>query len=481
MKRIFTSLAAIAVASCGNIEDRRPGALSLYGTEVSSSRPSATTAPTAARARSASVKSIDLPPPTYTPVPSALQYYERPSAIKVLDEKKVEAEEVVVWETAAEPTFKTVKVAKGETLYSISRRHNAKVHEVAQANNLQPPFTLSTGQTLKIPEGTEETPKQATYFMPKFTTGTAFLEEPAKKDVVVAKGDTMFSIARAHNVPVKDLIEANPDVPPPYTLSIGQTLNLPAAAFYVVRKGDTLYSISRQFGLNLKSLAEINNIKEPFILSENQRIRLSAATIAPASAPKRTPTRNVIEVKNDRATVVAAPAPRATTPPRRPERPSDAKPDDRPAPTLAAQQTATPAAEPAFERPAPMTSDKFLWPVKGRVISNFGAKSGTNRNDGINIAAPLGTKVRAAENGVVVYAGNELKGLGNLVIIRHDKGFMSVYAHNDKLLVKKNQRVVRGEHIAEVGRTGRVSTPQLHFEIRERTRSIDPMTVLGKD
>jgi murein DD-endopeptidase MepM/ murein hydrolase activator NlpD len=114
------------------------------------------------------------------------------------------------------------------------------------------------------------------------------------------------------------------------------------------------------------------------------------------------------------------------------------------------------------------------------VISDFGPKSGGMRNDGINISASLGANVAAAENGVVAYAGNELKGLGNLLIIRHDKDYMSVYAHARDLKVKKGDRVSRGQVIAAVGKTGRVSSPQLHFEIRQKTKAIDPASVLER-
>ena len=117
-------------------------------------------------------------------------------------------------------------------------------------------------------------------------------------------------------------------------------------------------------------------------------------------------------------------------------------------------------------KPEPLTSKKFMWPLEGKVISEFGLKNNGKRNDGINISAPIGTKISAVENGIVAYAGNELKGLGNLLIIKHDKDYMTIYAHNDELKVKKGERVKRGDVIATVGKTGRVSSPQLHFEIR---------------
>jgi murein DD-endopeptidase MepM/ murein hydrolase activator NlpD len=116
----------------------------------------------------------------------------------------------------------------------------------------------------------------------------------------------------------------------------------------------------------------------------------------------------------------------------------------------------------------------FRWPARGRVIAGFG----TGGNDGINIAVPEGTPVRAAESGIVAYAGSELKGYGNLILIKHDNNFVSAYAHNSELLVKRGDQIRRGQVIANSGRTGNVNAPQLHFEIRKGSDPIDPMPYL---
>jgi murein DD-endopeptidase MepM/ murein hydrolase activator NlpD len=121
----------------------------------------------------------------------------------------------------------------------------------------------------------------------------------------------------------------------------------------------------------------------------------------------------------------------------------------------------------------------FRWPVKGRIISAFGAKTNGAQNDGINLAVPEGTPVKAAEDGVVAYAGNELKGYGNLVLIRHADGFVSAYANASELLVKRGDSVKRGQTIAHAGQTGNVTSPQLHFEIRKGSTPVDPTKYLG--
>jgi murein DD-endopeptidase MepM/ murein hydrolase activator NlpD len=124
------------------------------------------------------------------------------------------------------------------------------------------------------------------------------------------------------------------------------------------------------------------------------------------------------------------------------------------------------------------TEQRFLWPVVGRVISPFGDNPNGGRNDGINISVARGTPVRAAESGEVSYVGNELKGYGNLILIRHDSGFVTAYAHADSVQVKRGERVERGQVIGSVGDTGDVTQPQLHFELRHGTRPVDPTPYL---
>ena len=121
----------------------------------------------------------------------------------------------------------------------------------------------------------------------------------------------------------------------------------------------------------------------------------------------------------------------------------------------------------------------FRWPARGRVIAGFGPKSGGGQNDGINLAVPEGTPIKAADDGVVAYAGNELKGYGNLVLIRHANGFVSAYAHASELLVKRGDTIKRGQVIAHAGQTGNVTSPQLHFEIRKGSTPVDPTKYLS--
>jgi murein DD-endopeptidase MepM/ murein hydrolase activator NlpD len=140
------------------------------------------------------------------------------------------------------------------------------------------------------------------------------------------------------------------------------------------------------------------------------------------------------------------------------------------------------APETAKAEPAPAAlphGAHFSWPLNGRVLTSYGAATGGGHNDGVNIAAPRGTPIAAIEGGTVAYAGNELRGYGNLVLIKHSDGWISAYAHCDELLVKKGDQVDRGKAIAKVGATGNVSEPQLHFELRRGKQPVDPRQFLA--
>lgn len=254
--------------------------------------------------------------------------------------------------------------------------------------------------------------------------------------VRVGKGDTVYALSRRHRVAVRAIIDAN-GLKPPYHLRIGQRIVLPRDRVHVVRPGETLYSLSRAYETDAYTLASANGLRSPYVIREGQRLRIPWRRVAPASA-----------------TGPAAPRP-----------------------TAAATRRPAPKAVP---RPPRTSGDGFVWPVRGRVLSSFGAKSRGLHNDGINIAAPRGAPVRAAENGVVAYAGNELRGFGNLLLIRHAGGWVTAYAHNDALLVERGDTVRRGQVIARVGSTGGVSTPQLHFELRKGKRAVDPRRYLKK-
>lgn len=259
--------------------------------------------------------------------------------------------------------------------------------------------------------------------------------------VTVSKGDTLYSISRRYNVPIKEMINAN-RLSPPYTLYVGQKLRLPTKQYHTVKRGESLYSISRIYNVDITTLSKVNHLQTPYSLSVGQRLLLPASVSSQATSNVSTPT-----PKSGTASSVKIAATRNLP-----------------------QEMYTP---PAKNRKA-----KFAWPVNGTVISGFGNLGSGRKNDGINIKASLGTAVKAADSGIIAYAGSELKGFGNLILIKHTDGWITAYAHNDKLLVRKGQKVVRGEKIATVGSTGSVTTPQLHFEVRAGKKAVNPRTYL---
>jgi len=279
--------------------------------------------------------------------------------------------------------------------------------------------------------------------------------------VRVSRGDTLYSISRANNIDVKDLIAAN-NLQPPYQLSVGQQIRLPGSSgqstvataspvqtvspqqdgSHKVAGGETLYSLGRTYNISPMSIAKANNLNAPYSLKGGQVVRIPSGGQVGTSPV----------LAND-TTGQSSGAPTTNT-------------------TTSAKSSAIPAPLP---EPGMRTSSTFRWPLKGRVISAYGPKTNGSRNDGINIAVPEGTSVRAAENGVVAYSGNELKGYGNLILIRHEGGWVTAYAHNKTLHVKRGDKVTRGSVIAKAGSSGSVSSPQLHFEIRKGAEAVNPM------
>jgi len=233
-----------------------------------------------------------------------------------------------------------------------------------------------------------------------------------------------------------------------------------------VQAGDTPSSIAAKTGVSVKALIARNDLKPPR-LKVGEVLYLpkggKPAAAAVAAAPKKSVAPAVQVVK--------------TTPIAPPDKPqSQAKPQAASAADedVVGGQNPQVASNQQLPAPEPMSGNSFRWPVQGRIISEFGTKPDGGHNDGINVAVPAGTSVKAAENGVVAYAGDELKGYGNLVLIRHSNNWVSAYAHNEEILVKRGDQVRRGQVIAKAGRTGQVNQPQLHFELRKGSRPVDP-------
>ncbi|MDA1100764.1 MAG: M23 family metallopeptidase [Proteobacteria bacterium] len=277
-------------------------------------------------------------------------------------------------------------------------------------------------------------------------TASKFL---AAGDYTVAADETLYAIARRSGVALRDLIAAN-GLAPPYRLRRGRQLRIPDVRYHQVAAGETLYSISRRYQVSPYVLARNNQVPSPYTIHPDQRLRLPASD-SPTGAQRGTDSETTLNISPETKSA-AVPAPR-----RKPE-----------------------VRRPVTTRPPARADGRFAWPVKGQVISRFGVKPNGLHNDGINIAVKKGTVVRAADNGVVVYAGNELRGFGNLLLLRHRDGWLTAYGHNQAIEVKVGDVVRRGQKIARSGNTGNITRPQLHFEIRQGREAVDPAQHLSK-
>ena len=302
--------------------------------------------------------------------------------------------------------------------------------------------------------------------------------------IKVQSGDTLSSLSQRYGVSIDSIQTANnlSDA----RLRVGQTLVMPGAKVaaaptpasaepaprmatalttvrpgettYTVRSGDTPHSIAEKLGTNEKSILVRNDVRAD-ALQIGQKLIIPAPGAAPSVAQASDADPGVRKVKT---MTIRAPGSDDTT---------QSTSKTLPVPAATQQQVASTAQLP---NPDPMAGGSFRWPVKGRVISGFGTKPDGGHNDGINISVPQGTPVKAAENGVVAYAGSELKGYGNLVLVRHANNWVSAYANNEAILVKRGDKVDRGQVIAKAGTTGSVSQPQVHFELRKGSRPVDP-------
>jgi murein DD-endopeptidase MepM/ murein hydrolase activator NlpD len=292
--------------------------------------------------------------------------------------------------------------------------------------------------------------------------------------VTVVSGDTVETISRRYGVPPPAILAAN-NLPVGTRLMPGQQIvipvyrtgNQPVAAkpapvpapavtqkhslTHKVAHGETIYSLARRYKKKPGEIARANGIDLNAKLRVGQTLTIPGAAVAAKPAP--------------------APAPRAAAPvqPKRAEAPAP----QQPAPETVAK------VQPAEMEPKPAAGPlQFRWPVQGRIISAFGPKPNGQHNDGFNIEVPENSPIKAAEDGIVAYAGNELKGYGNLVLIRHADGWITAYAHASTILVRRGEQVKRGQIIARVGQTGGVLKPQLHFEIRKGQQPMDPQQIL---
>jgi murein DD-endopeptidase MepM/ murein hydrolase activator NlpD len=309
----------------------------------------------------------------------------------------------------------TIIVGTSDTLEVLARRYNVSTAEILRANGYKGPRALSPGQQLIIPR-------------PTATAAVAPAPVPA-----VAP-------------PASKPVAAGPA----------------AASVHIVNKGDTLHSIAHRNHIPVAELAKANKLGQSAKLSLGMKLTVpgaktaaAAPAVAPAPAAPAAPASKTVATAQPQSARLVQPTANVEQ---------------------AAAAPETPAIKPSEATGALPT---FRWPVRGKVITSYGSKTNGKANDGINVAVPEGTPVKAAEDGVVAYSGNELKGYGNLVLVRHSNGYVTAYAHASELLVKRGDTIKRGQVIAKSGQSGEVGSPQLHFEIRKGSSPVDPLQFLN--
>ena len=372
-----------------------------------------------------------------------------------------------------------VTVGGDESGHTMARRYGVPLKAILVANNMSDPNGIRPGQRVVIP----------TYIY-----SSANPAQSADKDL--PQGRDAFKLLQGAPVPKGKPGYSRARV----AVTQGSTSRDLSDGHYTVRPGDSVAAIAQKFNISPSGLRSVNDLDADDLLWIGQKLRIPSASGGTQVASLQASDAPVVSDQNSGSpalTAVPSPKPLANAARQRlqnREAQSGARGDANkagrqaeearePAPSriVTASRNDTSAKQEAAPRSETAKSpDMFAWPAKGPVISRFGRKANGERNDGINISVPRGAPVHAAEKGVVIYSGNELKGYGNLVLVRHAEGWVSAYAHNGKLSVERGDAVRKGQVIATAGDTGSVSEPQVHFELRRNSKPVDPMPLLAR-
>jgi murein DD-endopeptidase MepM/ murein hydrolase activator NlpD len=358
-----------------------------------------------------------------------------------------------------------ITLGPGETIYNLSKRYGVPASEIIKANNIADASRVSAGRQLLIPvyvysrqapvSAPDNNPKTRAANSGAGSRGEARhdripIPAPApSRDVAVLP--TAPSLRSSQNTGTEVATAA------PVTTRAGASA--PAgntAGVYSVKGGDTLTRIARNHGVSVDALKAANDLT-------GSNIRIGQTLSIPGPGAGTVDATRTASVSRE-----AAPkpyTPRAST-------------DQGNAGASQDGVAVKTRADTASVAPAATGIEKFRWPARGQVITGFAKNEDGKRNDGIDISMPTGTPVKAAENGVVIYSGDGLKEYGKTVLIRHDDGLVTVYAHANDLHVKRGDKIARGQVIASSGMTGVAKTPRLHFEVRKNASPVDPMGYL---
>ena len=323
-------------------------------------------------------------------------------------------------------------VEPGETLNGIANRAGVSPAVLAQANGLEAPFIVKTGQKLKIPRDRPVRTASrviASRQTPAPVTGSASSE--VESTHIVQPGETLSGIAVRAKVPRVLIAEAN-GLQPPFIVKAGQKLQIPRTRRHAVVAGDTAFSLAMKYGVPWEQIATANNLDPAAPLQAGEDLLIPTLLNPPQTGVSK------LEPAPSSSTGIAAP----------------------PVPA------------------SPAKTARFGWPVTGPIRRGYA--SGSNYHDGLDIEAPKGTMVRAAAAGTVKFAGKEKEQFGNLVVIDHGNGWYTAYGFLSRITVKEGAKVAAGERIGLVGSTGLAKGNELHFEVRENGKPIDPLDELPK-
>ncbi|WP_025898677.1 LysM peptidoglycan-binding domain-containing M23 family metallopeptidase [Sneathiella glossodoripedis] len=353
----------------------------------------------------------------------------------------------------ADLAYRHVTVRRGDTLSMIADRSGVPLSAVIALNDARPPYYIYAGQLVKIPDFREHR---------------------------VVGGETLYAISRVYDVEVAELVHFN-FLSAPYELRAGEILKIPAklgSQTQVAAIGSTAWTVSSNENTTVKS-AGVGHSSSSAASKSSAKASVSTKELAAPSQIKSEPTQRVVRepLSSERAEpevrvaslnpqIQSRPAPQEKVELQGAEIPANALPP-------------LPRQRYSIKKPPSRDGSRFAWPAKGKIISGFGKKSSGFHNDGINIKLAPGTPVRAAENGVVSYVGDEMRSFGNLILISHADGYVTTYGHVAAMHVYKGQTVQKGEVIAISGASGDVSVPQLHFEIRKNGTAKNPMQILA--
>lgn len=262
---------------------------------------------------------------------------------------------------------------------------------------------------------------------------------PANGLVNVRSGDSLYDLAARYQVTPQSIIQKN-NLAAPFALRTGQSLKINPPRMHIVRFGDSINLISQRYAVSPYQLVQLNNLDAPYELTVGQSLQLPMSldfSVLDSGVP------------------------------------------DGASPAVAVSVTPQPS-QPRKKFVAPrLGASGFNWPVKGEIIIEFGPSARGVHNDGVNIAASMGTPVTVSATGTVAFVGNNIKNFGKLVLVKHDGGIITAYAHLDSISVHEGDVLAAGDSIGNVGSTGRVDRPQLHFEIRKSRQPIDPRNLIS--